>query len=70
MSRACIHIGTHKHLVAKGDCRDAMDQIRKEIKIQVVKTPSAKASAIEIAVGKELLIKGLIKEDGDEKILS
>ena len=70
MSRACIHIGTHKHPVAKGDCRDAMDQIREEIKTQVAKTPSAKASAIRIAVGKELLMKGLINEDEDGKVLS
>ena len=70
MSRACIHIGTHKHPVAKGDCQDAMDHIREEIKTQVAKTPSAKASAIGIAVGKELLMKGLINKDGDGKVLS
>ena len=70
MLRACIHIGTHKHPVAKDDCRDAVDQIREEIKTQVAKTPSAKASAIRIAVGKELLMKGLINEDGDGKVLS
>ena len=52
MSRACIHIGTHKHPVAKGDCRDEMDQIREEIKTQVAKTPSAKASAIGIGLGR------------------
>ena len=27
MSRACVHIGTHGHLVAKGHCRDALIQI-------------------------------------------
>ena len=70
MSRAGIYTGTHKHPVAKGDFRDAMDQIRKEIKILVAKTPSAKASAIGIAVGKELLMKGFINEDGDGKVLS
>ena len=69
MSRACIHIGTHKHLVAKDNCQDAMDQIREEIKVQIVKTPSTKASTIEIAVEKELLMKGLINEDGDGKVL-
>ena len=36
---------------------------------QVAKTPIAKASAIEIAVGKELLMKGLIDEDGNGKAL-
>ena len=25
MSRACIHFGTHEHLVAKGNCRAAME---------------------------------------------
>ena len=70
MSRACIHMDTHFHPVAKGDCRAAMDQIWEEVKIQVVKTPSAKAGAIGIAVGKWLLMKGLINEDGDGKLLS
>ena len=70
MSRAYIHIGTHMHPIAKGDCRDAMDQIRDEIKSQVAKTPTAKASAIGIAVGKELLMKGLIDEAGDGRMLS
>ena len=70
MSRACIHIGTHMHLVAKGDCTDAMDQVRNEIKSQVAKTPTAKTSAIGIAVRKELLMKGLIDEAGDGRVLS
>ena len=70
MSRACIHMGTHLHPMAKGDCRAAMDQIREEVKLQVAKTPSAKASAIGITVGKELLMKGFINEDGDGKLLS
>ena len=70
MSRACIHMGTHLHPVAKGDCRAAMDQIKEEMKLQVAKTPLAKKSAIGIAVGKELLMKGLINEDGDGKLLS
>ena len=47
-----------------------MDQIWEEVKLQVAKTPSAKANAIGIAVGKELLMKGLINEDGDGKLLS
>ena len=34
------------------------------------KTPTAKASAIGIAVGKELLMKGLINEAGGGKVLS
>ena len=70
MSRTSIHIGTHIHLVAKGDCRDAMEQIHDEIKTQVTKTPTAKVNAIGIALGRELLMKGLIDEAGDGKVLS
>ena len=64
MIRACIHIGTHKNLVAKGHYRDAMVQIQKMVKDQVVKSPNATPSAILLVVGKELLMQGLIDEDG------
>ena len=37
---------------------------------QVAKTPTAKANATEVAVGKELLMKGLIDEDGNGKAFS
>ena len=64
MSRACVHIGTHGHLVAKGYCRDALIQIRKKVKDEVARTPNATSSAISLAVGKKLLLQGLIDEDG------
>ena len=56
MSKACIHIGTHGHLVAKGHCRDALIQIREKVKDEVARTPNATPSAISLAVGKELLM--------------
>ena len=64
MSRACVHIGTHGHLVAKGHCRDALIQIQEKVKDEVAWTPNATPSAISLAVGKELLMQGLIDEDG------
>ena len=70
MSRAYIHFGTHEHPVAKGNCRATMEQIRDIVMAQVAKTPTAKASTIEIAVGKELLMKELIDEDSNGKALS
>ena len=70
MSRACIQFGTHEHPMAKGNCHAAMDQIRDTVKAEVSKTPIAKASAIQIVVGRELLMKGLIDEDGNRKVLS
>ena len=70
MSRACIHFGTHEHPVAKDNCRAAMEQIQDTVMSQVAKTPTAKSSAIEIGVGKELLMKGLIDEDSNGKAFS
>ena len=64
MSRACVHFGTHEHHVATGDCKEAMDIIQEKFKDQVARTPHAKASAISLAVGRELLLKGLVDESG------
>ena len=70
MSRACVHFGSHDHSVATGDCREAMDIIREKVRDQVAKTPHAKSSAISLVVGRELLMKGLVDENGDGKKLS
>ena len=70
MSRACIHFGTHEHPVAKDNCRAAMEQIWDTVMAQVSKTPTTKSNAFEIAVGKELLMKGLIDDDDNGKALS
>ena len=69
MLRACIHFGNHWHPVAKGNCCAIMDVIRDIVKAQVAKTLTAKANAIEIVVGKELLMKALIDGDGNKKVL-
>ena len=70
MTRACVHFGTHEHPVATGECREAMDIIREKVKEQVSKTPHVRASAISLAVGKELLMKGLVDEFGEGQKLS
>ena len=70
MSRTCVHFGTHNHLVATGDFREAMDIIREKVRDQVAKTSQAKVSAISLVVGKEFLMKGLIDEKGHGKKLS
>jgi hypothetical protein len=70
MSRVAIHIGFHDHLVADGDCKEALELIRNQIFAQVAKTPDAKNSAIGLAVGKELLLKGLLDESCNGRKLS
>ena len=70
MTRACIHFGTHNHPVATGECREAMDIIQEKIREQVSKTLHMKASAIFLAMDKELLMKGLVDKSGEGKKLS
>ena len=69
MPRACIYFGTHKHLVAKSECKDVIVQIKNEIKGEVERMPNVQASVIGIAIYQELLMKGIIDEKGDGKIL-
>ena len=57
-------------LLRKGNYRDAMEQICKEIKSQFAKTTTAKSNTIGIVVGRKLLTKGLINEACDGNILS
>jgi hypothetical protein len=66
VSRAAVHIGTHEHPVADGDCREALEQIM----TQVARTPNARSSAIGMAVGKEFLLKGLLDKHGEGRKLT
>jgi hypothetical protein len=70
MTRAAVHIGTYVHPVADGDCREAMDLIRGQIMTQVALIPNTKSIAIGMAVGKELLLKGLLDECGEGRKLT
>ena len=70
MTRAVLHIGTHVHPVADGDCKEAMDLIRGQIMTHVALTTNAKNNAIGLAIGKELLLKGLLFENGEGKKLT
>ena len=67
MSKACVHIRTHRHPVAKDHCRDVLIQIWEKVKDEVAQTPSATPSTILLAIGKELLMQGFIDEDGSGK---
>ena len=67
MSRVCIHFGTHDHSVATGDCRKVMDIIQEKVNNAIAITLHAKASAISLAVGRELLLKGLVHKSGEGK---
>jgi hypothetical protein len=69
MTRAVVHIGTHDHPVADGDCREGMDLIQDQIRTHVALIPNAKNSTIGTAVDKELLLKGLLDESGEGKML-
>ena len=64
ISCACVHLGIHKHPIATGECWKAMDIIRERVRDHVTKTPHVKASAISLAVGRELLLKDLVDDSG------
>jgi hypothetical protein len=70
MTRAIVHIGTHDHPVADGECREAMDLIRDQILTEVAQTPNAKSSTIGLVVGRELLLKGLLDEENNGQKLT
>ena len=60
MSRACIHLEMHNHLVSDGICQETLDTISGLIAREVSRTPFAKNFAITMAASKEFLDKYLI----------
>src|ERR1700737_852172 len=61
MSRACIQLGVHDHLVANGTCRESLDMAYQCVANEVLKTPTAKNSAIVMAANKQFLADYLLK---------
>jgi hypothetical protein len=56
MSCACFHFGLHNHLVAKGDSREYVEVVKKLIANELMQTPNAKVSSIQLPISKELLL--------------
>jgi len=70
MTRACIHLGNHIHLVASGTCRESLETITGLIVDKVSKTPTATNSAIVLAASKHFLDHHLIhNRDGPKEML-
>jgi hypothetical protein len=67
MTRACIHLGMHNHLVSDGVCRETFDTIFGLIAQEVFKTPIAKNSTIALAASEEFLDKYLIHSNPRRK---
>ena len=67
MSRACIHLGVHDHLVANGTCRESLDIAYQCVANKVLKTPTAKNSAIIMAASKQFLADYLLKSSTSSK---
>ena len=61
MSRACIHLGMHDHLVSNGICRESLDMAYQCVANEVLKTPIAINSAIVLGVSKQFLANYLLK---------
>jgi hypothetical protein len=61
MSRACIHLCVHDHPVANDTCRESLDMAYQCVANKVLKTPTAKNSAIVMAASKQFLADYLLK---------
>ncbi len=62
ITRATIHFGVHKHLMADGKCREFMD---KTIRLEVDYTPNANILVISLGVNKTFLPTHLLNDSGD-----
>ena len=56
MTRACVHLGNHKHLVKVGGDQEIKERMRKLMEEQVKKTSKATNSAIVMEASKELWV--------------
>ena len=61
MSRVCIHLGKHDHPVANDTCSESLDMAYQCVANEVLKTPTAKSSAIVMAARKQFLTDHLLK---------
>jgi hypothetical protein len=64
MTRACLHLGVHKHPVKVGEDQEIKERTRKLIEEQVHRTPKATNSAIIMEASKELVGELLIDPEG------
>jgi hypothetical protein len=64
MSRACVHIGSHKHPVKIGADREAQEQFTTLLNDEVERTPTATNSAIVLEAGKEFVGELLLNPEG------
>jgi enoyl-[acyl-carrier-protein] reductase (NADH) len=67
MSRVCIHLGVHDHHVSNGTYRESLDMTYQCVANEVLKTPTAKNSAIVMAVSKQFLADYLLKSFANVK---
>ena len=64
MTRACLHLGVHDHLVKVGEDQGIKERTRQLTKEQVERTPRATNSTIVMEASKELVSDLLIHPEG------
>jgi hypothetical protein len=63
MTRACLHLGVHEHLIKVGEDQEIKERTRKLIEEQVERTPKVTNSTIVMEASKELVGELLINPD-------
>jgi hypothetical protein len=64
MTRTCVHLEVHKHLVKNGEYQDFKDRSRTLLEEQVERTPHATNSSIVMEATKELVGELLLRPEG------
>ena len=64
MTRAYVHLGSHRHLVKVGIYRDAMERTRSLLGEQMERTPTVTNSSIVLEASKELIGELLLCPEG------
>ena len=67
MTRTCVHLGSHSHLVKIGISRETMERTRSLLGEQVERTPTATNSSIALEANKELIGELLLCPDGQPR---
>jgi hypothetical protein len=61
MSRACIHLGVHEHPVSIDTCCESLNMAYQCVANEVMRTPTAKNSAIVMAASKNFVADYLLE---------
>ena len=67
ISKVCIHLGIHKHLMSNGTCSESLDKFYQCAAYEVIKPSTTKNYVVGIATSKQFLANYLLKSPSNSK---